>query len=304
MNGAIARPGGQVTPRGTIDRVELVRHRDADAFHRRAAAFLVAREAENNLLIGLSASLHESPGVFPGAPYLVTAEEDGAVVAAALRTPPHNLVLSAAPAAAIELIARDLEGAGGTPGVLGPSADAHAFARAWTALTGAAPGAVVAERVYQLDAVVPVTGVVGSLERATAAERDLVVDWLVRFTIEALGPADRASLERTVDARLSSAVAGYYLWRVDREPTCLAACSGPTPSGIRIGPVYTPPAHRRNGYGSACVAALSQLCLDGGRRMCFLFTDLANSTSNSIYQAIGYRPVCDFAQIELIPRRA
>ena len=33
--------------------------------------------------------------------------------------------------------------------------------------------------------------------------------------------------------------------------------------------------------------------LDKGRRWCFLFTDLANPTSNRIYQAIGYRPVRD-----------
>ena len=31
----------------------------------------------------------------------------------------------------------------------------------------------------------------------------------------------------------------------------------------------------------------------GGKSFCCLYTDLANSTSNSIYQKIGYRPVCD-----------
>ncbi len=282
--------------------MELVRHRGVDAFLRRAEGFLVAREAENNLLLGLGATLRESPELYAAAPYLATVEDGAAVVAVALRTPPHNLVLSPAPAEAIELIARDVERAGGTPGVLGPSAEARAFARAWCALTGAATGAVVAERIYQLDAVVPVTGVAGALGRASAADRDLLVDWLERFAAEAIGPADRAHLERTVDARLTGESAGYHLWRVDGAPTCLAAFSGPTPNGIRIGPVYTPPALRRRGYASACVAALSQRCLDAGRRLCFLFTDLANSTSNSIYQAIGYRPVCDFDQIELTPR--
>ena len=38
------------------------------------------------------------------------------------------------------------------------------------------------------------------------------------------------------------------------------------------------------------------MLLDGGRRFCFLFTDLANPTSNSIYQRIGYRPVTDVDQ--------
>lgn len=52
-------------------------------------------------------------------------------------------------------------------------------------------------------------------------------------------------------------------------------------------------------YASACVAALSQLILDEGKEFCTLFTDLANPTSNHIYQQIGYRPVCDFAEFHL-----
>jgi predicted GNAT family acetyltransferase len=42
------------------------------------------------------------------------------------------------------------------------------------------------------------------------------------------------------------------------------------------------------------VAKLSQHLLDQGRTFCTLFTDLANPTSNRIYQNIGYRPVCDY----------
>jgi predicted GNAT family acetyltransferase len=75
------------------------------------------------------------------------------------------------------------------------------------------------------------------------------------------------------------------------------ACSqGPTPTGIRISLVYTPGEKRGRGYASACVAALSDEQLRAGRSRCFLFTDLANPTSNRIYQRIGYRPVCDFQE--------
>ena len=56
------------------------------------------------------------------------------------------------------------------------------------------------------------------------------------------------------------------------------------------------PTQRRRGYASNLVAAASQRELDGGRRACFLFTDLANPTSNHIYEAIGYEPVRDFDQ--------
>ncbi|MBC8077176.1 MAG: GNAT family N-acetyltransferase, partial [Chloroflexales bacterium] len=37
-----------------------------------------------------------------------------------------------------------------------------------------------------------------------------------------------------------------------------------------------------------------------GKRFCFLFTDLANPTSNHIYQAIGYAPVVDIAELRFI----
>jgi hypothetical protein len=73
------------------------------------------------------------------------------------------------------------------------------------------------------------------------------------------------------------------------------ACRGqPTPNGARIGLVYTPPEYRRKGYASACVAGLSQTLLNQGHKYCFLFTDLANPTTNHIYQAIGYQPVGDW----------
>jgi len=48
------------------------------------------------------------------------------------------------------------------------------------------------------------------------------------------------------------------------------------------------------------VAGVSQHLLDGGRIFCTLFTDLANPTSNHIYQAIGYEPVCDVDEYQFV----
>ena len=85
------------------------------------------------------------------------------------------------------------------------------------------------------------------------------------------------------------------LW-TDPEPVAMAVASANTPNGGRVGGVYTPPHLRGRGYASALVAQLSQSILDSGKRFCFLFTDLANPTSNSIYRKIGYEPVSDFAE--------
>jgi hypothetical protein len=46
-------------------------------------------------------------------------------------------------------------------------------------------------------------------------------------------------------------------------------------------------------YATFRVAALTQRVLDSGKRFCCLYTDLTNPTSNSIYQRIGYREICD-----------
>src|SRR5439155_3737276 len=97
----------------------------------------------------------------------------------------------------------------------------------------------------------------------------------------------------TVDARLRRGIGGFVLWEDNDEPVSLAGWGGPTPNGIRIGPVYTPPEYRRRGYASALTAAVSAEQLASGCRFCFLYTDLANPTSNRIYANIGYEPVCD-----------
>ena len=280
--------------------MELRRYQDAAAFRRDAEPFLVRHEAEHNLLLGLSAALVEGFSWGDQPPYLATVVDGDAVVAAALLTPPHNLVLSLIPGAdALAPLAADLRRRYPTlPGVLGPRAASRAFADLWqhTSDQPYQPGTM--QRIYQLDAVRPVAPVPGESREATVADRELLIDWLTAFNQETHGAATAPN----VDARLASASSGYQLWH-DGRPVSLAGYSGPTPNGIRVGPVYTPPEHRRRGYASACVAALSQRLLDGGRRYCFLFTDLANPTSNRIYQQIGYRPVCDVDEYHFLPPR-
>ena len=38
------------------------------------------------------------------------------------------------------------------------------------------------------------------------------------------------------------------IWEVDGQPVSIAAYAGPTPHGIRVNYVYTPPAQRKHGY--------------------------------------------------------
>ena len=115
------------------------------------------------------------------------------------------------------------------------------------------------------------------------------------FFAEARPEGSAADADSFVEHRLGRPDEGLVIWEHD-GPVSLAGYAGPTPNGIRVGPVYTPPHLRGHGYASALTAALTGRLLDEGRRYCFLFTDLANPTSNSIYQRIGYRRVGDVSR--------
>jgi uncharacterized protein len=152
----------------------------------------------------------------------------------------------------------------------------------------------MAERIFRADRVRAPRGVPGSMRRATPDDRSLLVEWLAAFQDEAMGGGRRfRPPEDAVEDYLTRGDnGGLYLWE-DNGPVSLAGCGSPTPNGVRIGPVYTPHERRGRGYASALTADLTSLLLASGRRFCFLFTDLANPTSNRIYQRIGYEPVAD-----------
>jgi uncharacterized protein len=274
---------------------EVHRFDDAEEFLAQAGAYLGAREAEHNLLLGLAGVLTARPNLYGSAPYLAAVHRDGAVVAAALRTPPHNLLLSevAEPAAVAALANDAAEAFGELPGVAGPKEASRRFAELWSQATGRRAERAMAQRIFRAETVRAPRAVRGSMRRATAADRPLLVEWYAAFQEEAMGGRTFRPAEDAVEDYLARGEdGGLYLWE-DGEPVSLAGCGSPTPNGIRVGPVYTPPARRGRGYASALTAQLTSLLLSSGRRFCFLFTDLANPTSNRIYQRIGYEPVSD-----------
>ena len=276
--------------------MEVVKLADPAEFLERAAPLLLADEARHNLLLGLAGTLQRHPGRYP-AYELWLVEDEGAVRTAALRTHPYRLVVAGE-------AARELAGAvpDGLPGVVGEVGEAEAFATAWSARTGAARGRRVDQGIYALDHVIHPAAPAGASHPAVERDRDLLLDWLRAFSIEALDDEpDDPSLHRMVDVRVTGDPDyGFVFWEDGGRPVSLTGFGSPTPSGIRIGPVYTPPELRGRGYASALVADVSQAHLDVGRRFCFLYTDLANPTSNKVYVDVGYERVCDSLQLDFV----
>jgi predicted GNAT family acetyltransferase len=273
--------------------MELRRFDGVEEFLDVAGPFLVEREAEHNLILGVCSNLRETPEAFSASPYLAAVLDGHRVVMAALQTPPFQLVLSEVDdVAAMTLLAEDLVERD-LPGVVGPIEHVGAFVEARTAHGGPPGRPNMSERIFRLTAVKPPPRpTTGHPRIADERDRDLVAAWLEAFMLEAFGEADHDEVAAMAHRWLARRGRTLHLWE-DGEVVSLAGVGSRTPNGTRIGPVYTPPLARNRGYASALVAAISQAELDAGRRFCFLFTDRANPTSNHIYETIGYEPVRD-----------
>jgi RimJ/RimL family protein N-acetyltransferase len=214
------------------------------------------------------------------------------VGAVCLHTPefPVNLSFMSPPAAAE--LARDLAAAGRRlTGVHAGQEAAEAFAAAWRDRTGDIVAGHRLMRLFRLDELIrPEPGPEGAARLAARRDRDLLTEWFDAF-VRDVGDPPGPDPGAAVDQRLG--YGGLTLWEVGGTPVSMAGLTRSVAGMVRVGSVYTPPALRGRGYAGAVTAAVSRAARDAGVREVVLFTDLANPTSNALYQRLGYRPVED-----------
>lgn len=276
---------------------------DVEVYAARAGSLLAAEPVVNN--VALTVIEEARAGRYAEAVFAWVEDPGGAVVGAASHTPPFRLLLPIMPGAAVDALCdRLLEVGHRAPGVSGPVEQTGRFADRWSAASGVRVRLKTAERLYRLDRLTPPTGVPGQLRRAGSADLTLVADWITGFSRDAgLDPP----LDAQLDASRGVGDGQVSLWEVGGRVVSMAAHSYPVAGVVRIRMVFTPPELRGRGYAGAAVAELSRRLLHAGNRECMLYTDLANPTSNSVYQRIGFRPVLDaqeltFEQIPVAPR--
>jgi len=218
---------------------------------------------------------------------------DGAVGAAFLHTPPFPIVLTALPPGAAPALAALLAELGHyPPGVNAAPDTGTAFTAAWQERTGQSSHVAMRMGLYRLGQLLPPDPPPpGAPRTASAADRDLVLAWLDAFHDEAGTPGPRES-QQVVNSWL--AFGGLTLWEHAGSPVSLAGRTKVAGGQARIGPVYTPPDLRGRGFGAGVTAAATRAALDGGASVVVLFTDLANPTSNTLYQRLGFGPVTDW----------
>jgi RimJ/RimL family protein N-acetyltransferase len=291
------------------DRVRTVKHGcmgwsvtgAVDEFLAEAGPFLRAEPARNTVVLSVTENLRvrapagrpldaNAPGPLFG--WWQTGSGGTGVSAAFMHTPGFPVFLTSMSChVASELAGVLAEAARLAPGVNAEAPAAEAFADSWRRRTGLAATVRLRTRLYRLGVLRwPDPGPRGAPRAADERDRDLLAGWFDAFAIEAEGstPQDHTAV---VDERLS--YGGITVWEADGAPVSFAGFTRAVANMVRIGPVYTPPALRGRGYAGGVTAAVSQAALAAGATEVVLYTDLANPTSNALYERLGYRPIED-----------
>ncbi len=274
-------------------------YEELDDFNNIAFPFLLAREAENNLLLSILNSLKENiHDNGKEMPLLFTLTDHDEVKLIALRTPPHDIVISYVDDLnSIEVLVEELlKRNENLPGVLSFKKAADKFAELWCEKNSLKPHLLRKERIYKLVEVSKDTIGAKKFSVASKTHQTIVLKWTEEMLKEALVDVTEEDLERTINQlrkEFEENKSKIFLLFDNNEPVSMVRKAGKTPNGNFVNLVYTPPSLRRKGYATECVAKLSKQLLEEGNKYCFLFTDLSNPTSNSIYQKIGYKPVID-----------
>ncbi len=277
--------------------IEIQEPPDAEEFFRQAADFLLAKEAENSLMLGLATDLGRTPAPERVPHRLWVVRYQGAVLGAAIWTPPFPVVLTGMPGEALGELLDQIQTEGlDVPGFSAPFETAEAAARYWCGLRDKRFRLSLGLILYRLRSVKTFDPPSGAPRPALPAEVGRMAEWHQALNQE-------AGMDDHLDSlALMAAYQGesrLWVWD-DRGVSAMAGFSGFTPTGVRISAVYTPPDKRRKGYAAALTAALCQNLLARGRAQCFLFADRENETANRVYLKVGFEPVGDWAMMKFL----
>jgi len=268
----------------------LHRHASAADYLAIVGPTLRRRPVVNQLPLAIADTCARDPDRYGPDSVFYSVERDGAIRGAAVHTPPWPVQLSdASPDAARELAQVFAANHPSIVGVAGPDEAPARFADAFVAERGGSYALEFSFGLFELTSVNALREADGQWIVATPDHGDLIQEWLEAFRDEAI-PHDPPPRD---DAGASAAASGRaHLW-LDRDgqPVSFLFNARDVEGWASIGPVYTPPPLRGSGYATTLVAAVSRAFLEHGRPGCTLFTDLANPTSNAIYERIGYRRI-------------
>jgi predicted GNAT family acetyltransferase len=272
---------------------------DIDKFYDLVFPFLLKNEVENGLILAILNSLKQNIHKYgKDKPILLTITQDEEIKLVTLRTPVHDLLISYTDNLdTIEILVESLlKRKEKLPGVLSFKEAADKFAKMWCEKNTLKYYLLRKERIFKLEQVSEDTLGTRQFCKASKQYELIVINWAREMLKEALNEITDQELDRNINnfkVEFEHNTSQIFLLFDNNKPVSMARKAGKSPNGNAINLVYTPPSLRRRGYATECVAKLSKQLLEEGNKFCFLFTDLSNPISNSIYQKVGYHSVID-----------
>jgi ribosomal protein S18 acetylase RimI-like enzyme len=270
-----------------MPRMRVVVDTDLPRFLDTVRGWLARDPVRNNVLLTVMQSRADGVEPIEDGVLLTRVMDGDAFAGVAIRTPPHALLTSGmSPDAAEALAAYLVDQAPDTLAFNGSREVAGLLAERVAAARGGTVGRGLGFGRFQLTTLIPPAPASGAPRQATVEDVDLIVRWSYAFH-------DDASVPEPVNPdkiRARVALGQMWLWEDGRETVCMVNRSDPAGGVARVNMVYTPKALRGRGYASSLTAYVTQGILDDGY-VASLYTDLANPTSNKIYQALGYGKV-------------
>ncbi|GAB6562572.1 MULTISPECIES: GNAT family N-acetyltransferase [Bacillus] len=274
--------------------IQLHVYEEILTFKEEVMPFLEKNEQENNLILGVLQMIQQP--IFMG---VVKQEEEIAVVF--LQTEEKKQIIVATSEIAeediVELAKELTKVYPNVPGLIGNKKVVQRLAEEIAAIENKKTNVAMEQGIYELKQVQKKWNGDGIFREVSSEELPLIEQWIYQFCEDVKLPTTKEEAKQTAHTLITNR--RLFGLEVDGKLVSVAAKTRPTTNNITVNFVYTPKEERKKGYASSCVAALSQRMLDEGYKTTTLYTDLANPTSNKIYQEIGYEQIAESVLIFL-----
>lgn len=263
-------------------------------FKEEVTPFLEKNEQENNLILGVLQMVHQP--IFMG-----IAKQGEEIAVVFLQTEEKKQIIVATSEIAeediVELAKKLAEVYPNVPGLIGNKKIVQRLAEEIAVLANKKTTVAMEQGIYELKQVKKKWNGDEVFREVNSDELTLIEQWIYQFCQDVNLPTTKEEAKQTAHTLITNH--RLFGLEVDGKLVSVAAKTRPTKNNITVNFVYTPKEERKKGYASNCVAALSQRMLDEGYKTTTLYTDLANPTSNKIYQEIGYEQIAESVLIFL-----
>ncbi|MTT32916.1 GNAT family N-acetyltransferase [Terrilactibacillus sp. BCM23-1] len=276
--------------------MDVIHFADVRVFLREVEAFLLEKEVENNLILGICYKQIQDKMYFNNE-IMATVNDDNRCILSLFMNKKNRLVISGdishenidqAIVLAIKAIINRLIN---VRSVIGEKELVSLFAEIGKRFLRKPFKEFRHEQIYQLHKLNQFTRPQGLFRKANRKDIVKIKNWIQTFSESINEPLADSEIDMMAESYITRE--SLYVWEKDKSIVSMANLIRPLKSGAGINLVYTDPEYRGQGYSTGCVSSLCQEILSHGYAFCYLYADRSNPISNAMYKKIGFTPVIE-----------